>query len=180
MDDAGAIHEIVDAAAALRATEPIEAASHCSGCAVRDDEAWQIAGTANPVVRAGSGLSGGVIDLHDVTSCAMLIGGCGVRAVFTGSGRRRARPRPTIRRSRDRGSVMARKVPVTQISSQRLAQWLADCERDQATPLVLVAMGHDEQAGTLHVYRPEDGPDDTYVGLLLEAAVLELKRGHDG
>ena len=49
------------------------------------------------------------------------------------------------------------RVPVGQISLDRLRDWLNDCKRD-ATPIALIAVGHDEHSGEIHVYRTEDGP----------------------
>jgi hypothetical protein len=68
------------------------------------------------------------------------------------------------------------RVDVSQISQQRLLDWLRDCERDHATPIALVAVGHDEHAGELHVYRTEDGPRDYDVGRLVSAAGAGLMR----
>jgi hypothetical protein len=55
-----------------------------------------------------------------------------------------------------------------------LADWLADCERDHATPIALIAVGHDWNSGVLHVYRTEDGPSDLEVGALVVQAGAEL------
>jgi len=68
------------------------------------------------------------------------------------------------------------RVEVSQISRRRLLAWLRDCERDHATPIALVAVGHDERSGELHVYRTEDGPSDYAVGRLVSAAGAELMR----
>jgi hypothetical protein len=67
-------------------------------------------------------------------------------------------------------------IPATEISRQRLLDWLADCERDHATPIALIAVGHDQHAGELHLYRTEDGPSDAQVGLLVTAAGRTLFR----
>lgn len=67
-----------------------------------------------------------------------------------------------------------RRVPVSEISQRRLSDWLADCERDHATPFALLAIGHDERSGELHVYRTENGPSDADVGALMAQAALML------
>lgn len=65
-------------------------------------------------------------------------------------------------------------VPVRTISLKRLRDWLADCERDHATPIALIAVGHDDRAGELHLYRTEDGPSDAEIGYLVTTAGLTL------
>ncbi len=65
-------------------------------------------------------------------------------------------------------------VPVSEISRKRLEAWLADCERDHATPIALVAVGHDHVSGQLHLYRTEDGPSDQELGALVSEAGLAL------
>lgn len=65
-------------------------------------------------------------------------------------------------------------VPVKQISLKRLQDWLADCERDHATPIALIAVGHDHRAGEVHVYRPEGGPSDAELGALIGEVAVRL------
>lgn len=65
-------------------------------------------------------------------------------------------------------------VPVKQISLKRLQDWLADCERDHATPIALLAIGHDQHSGDLHCYRTEDGPSDPELGALIAQVALQL------
>lgn len=66
--------------------------------------------------------------------------------------------------------------PLSAIARERLARWLQNCERDHATPLVLVAVSHDadEHRGDVHVYRTEDGPTDAALGALLQAVALQM------
>jgi hypothetical protein len=66
-------------------------------------------------------------------------------------------------------------VPVAVISYGRISEWLGYCIRDHATPVVLLAVGHDEASGELHVYRPEDGLSDRDLAHLLHAAQVALQ-----
>jgi len=68
------------------------------------------------------------------------------------------------------------RVEVSEISRRRLLDWLRDCERDHATPIALVAVGHDERSGELHVYRTENGPRDYDLGRLVSAVGAQLMR----
>ncbi|HEV8639400.1 MAG TPA: hypothetical protein VG370_34765 [Chloroflexota bacterium] len=65
-------------------------------------------------------------------------------------------------------------VPVEAITRERLGRWARDCVRHHATPLVLVAVGHDERSGTVYVCRTEDGPSDAEIGALLRRVAQEL------
>jgi hypothetical protein len=47
-------------------------------------------------------------------------------------------------------------VDVIRITEERLAHWAIDCVRDHATPALLLAIGHDEQQGEIHIYVPDD------------------------
>ena len=46
-------------------------------------------------------------------------------------------------------------VDVQGITIERLKDWGADCIRDHATPALLLAIGHDDHAGEIHVYIPD-------------------------
>jgi len=47
-------------------------------------------------------------------------------------------------------------VDVQAITIERLKDWGADCIRDHATPALLLAIGHDDRSGEVHVYVPDD------------------------
>jgi hypothetical protein len=72
------------------------------------------------------------------------------------------------------------KVPVSAIARQRLQDWVQSCERDHATPLVLIAIGHDEQAGSLHVYCPEGVPSGVDLGALLRRVAAQMEMQAQG
>lgn len=67
-------------------------------------------------------------------------------------------------------------VPVQTITDDRLRRWLADCVRDNATPIALVAVGHDQRSGEVHVYRTEDGPTDIEIGALIGQVAVRMMR----
>lgn len=69
-------------------------------------------------------------------------------------------------------------VPVSAITSERLELWRADCVRDHATPLMLIAVGHDHVSGELHVYIPEDLPNEDELATLLVDIARRLKGGY--
>ena len=72
----------------------------------------------------------------------------------------------------------AMNVPVREISDERLRRWLADCVRDHTTPIALVAVGHNLNAGAVHVYRNEDGLSDQELGALMGQVAGEMMRGN--
>jgi hypothetical protein len=59
------------------------------------------------------------------------------------------------------------RVPVEQITRERLMEWLQGCVRAHATPVVLIAVGHDERSGEVHVFRPDGGFSDPALQLLV-------------
>lgn len=67
-------------------------------------------------------------------------------------------------------------VPVEIITRERLERWGQDCVREHATPLVLIAVGHDAVAGKIVICRPEDGPTDAEIGALLRRVGKDLMR----
>ena len=69
-------------------------------------------------------------------------------------------------------------VPVREITAERLQRWISDCAHDQATPVALIAVGHDEHAGDVHCYTFEDGPlSDEDLGALIAQVAITLMHG---
>lgn len=66
-------------------------------------------------------------------------------------------------------------VDVERIAHERLETWAKDCVRDHATPALLLAIGHDEFSGEVHLYMPDDPYfDQRRVVQLLHMALQEL------
>ena len=61
-------------------------------------------------------------------------------------------------------------VNVQAITIERLKEWGRDCMEDHATPALMLAIGHDEHQGEIHVYVPEDVDKDMLREFLLLAA----------
>ena len=70
-------------------------------------------------------------------------------------------------------------VPVREISLDRLKDWLDRCMAAHATPIALIAVGHDARSGELHCFRTEDGPSDTALGLLIGQVAVRLMHDDD-
>lgn len=67
-------------------------------------------------------------------------------------------------------------VQTEKITKERLAGWANRLKEEHSTPLLLIAIGHDEKAGQLTICVPEGVEDDLLIGSLLY--VLEsLKPG---
>lgn len=64
---------------------------------------------------------------------------------------------------------MAR-VPTEEITEERLARWKKRLSEAHATPVVLVAIGHDEHKGRPVICTTEDIKDSDLAHLLLYAA----------
>lgn len=69
-------------------------------------------------------------------------------------------------------------VPVSAITNDRLDGWRSDCIRDHATPLMLIAVGHDHVSGDIHVYIPKDLPNEDELPMLLVEIARRLKGGY--
>lgn len=67
-------------------------------------------------------------------------------------------------------------VPTEQITQERLKSWAKRLSEQHATPLLMLGMGHDANAGQLVVLTVEDVDDDMLVASLLFAAE-QLKPG---
>lgn len=64
---------------------------------------------------------------------------------------------------------------VERICIERLAKWSADLAEETATPLVLIAVRHDDPRGQLVVCTEDDVSDDALVDLLVGTAQLILR-----
>ena len=64
---------------------------------------------------------------------------------------------------------------VKAIITERLGRWAERLLESHATPVVLVAVGHDARSGQLVVCACEDGPSDKQLALFLKAAAKRLK-----
>jgi len=42
------------------------------------------------------------------------------------------------------------------ITAERLAEWANTCNQQHATPAMMLAIGHDEHSGDLHLFAPEN------------------------
>lgn len=62
------------------------------------------------------------------------------------------------------------------ITTRRLDEWAGLLRPCVATPVVLLAVGHGDRAGTLHVCVPEDVTDEHLVYWLHEAAATITRR----
>lgn len=65
-------------------------------------------------------------------------------------------------------------VNVERIARERLRDWQRDCVRDHATPALLLAIGHDERSGEIHVYIPDDPFMANNVRAWLQVAIANL------
>jgi len=70
---------------------------------------------------------------------------------------------------------MAR-VPTESITRERLARWAKKLDGEQATPMVLLGVGHNEKCGQLVVCIPEDVDNATVLACLC-FAVEQLAPG---
>ena len=71
------------------------------------------------------------------------------------------------------------RVPTEEITEERLERWKRLLARDHATPMVLLAVGHDEQSGKLFVCTVEDREmDSSTVAAFLRAAVHQVEKHH--
>jgi hypothetical protein len=67
------------------------------------------------------------------------------------------------------------KVDTDAITAERLGRWRRLLERDHATPLVLVAIGHDHAKGAISLCVPDDPTiTNRVVAGFLRRAILEL------
>jgi hypothetical protein len=66
-------------------------------------------------------------------------------------------------------------VPTGRITEERLNRWMDKLAAEDATPLILVAVGHNRNSGKLVVCTVEDVPDDQ-LALYLRGAAKELDR----
>jgi hypothetical protein len=65
------------------------------------------------------------------------------------------------------------RVQTSRITRERLDEWAETLDQAHATPMLMVAVGHDEQVGEMHVIVP-DGVDRDQVKIFLRAALREL------
>lgn len=57
------------------------------------------------------------------------------------------------------------------ITEERLTDWRKTLAMHNATPIVLIAIGHGERSGEVHVIRPEgDTPSDEDIAAFVRAA----------
>lgn len=57
-------------------------------------------------------------------------------------------------------------VPTEQITEERLGRWKRQLNEAHATPVVLVAVGHDHNSGRLVLYTVEDVSDEQLAAFL--------------
>ena len=69
-------------------------------------------------------------------------------------------------------------VPTEAITAHRLERWAAKLSKEHATPLVLVAVGHDHAQGKLVIVTLEEPELDVGVlAVILRSALRELEGG---
>ena len=61
------------------------------------------------------------------------------------------------------------RVPTEWITRERLRDWAKLLDEAHATPALLIGLSHDEQSGAMHIWVPEDTPDELVIGWLLTA-----------
>lgn len=66
------------------------------------------------------------------------------------------------------------------IVKQRFTDWLEVLTEVHATPIVLIAVGHDDRRGECHVLTLEGLPADTDLASFVAAALEKIKRGDVG
>lgn len=65
---------------------------------------------------------------------------------------------------------------ITAITLERLGEWGRECVEQHSTPAVLISIGHDEDAGDVHVFSPDECSRE-YVDDLLRALVRRIESG---
>ena len=65
---------------------------------------------------------------------------------------------------------------LSHINLNRLQGWHSKLNAEHATPVVMVACGHDEKAGTVNILVPED-ISLSQVATILEGAAAGLRQG---
>lgn len=63
---------------------------------------------------------------------------------------------------------------IEEICRDRVDRWIKRMVQDHATPIVLVAVGHDHHKGEMHVMTTEELDDET-VAMFMEVATLRIK-----
>ena len=61
------------------------------------------------------------------------------------------------------------RVPTRQITKRRLNSWEEKLAEVNATPILLIGLGHDPNSGEMVVFAPEGVSDDLLIGSLLFA-----------